>query len=166
MIATISFDNIEVSFNINTADFTDSATNNYKTYTLYVATGDSSITLNPTISLIGAEGTLAVDSIVLEKSSQSVFDGLSEDTADQVIVNLTTPKEEAETETETEETEEPTKTNNTLEIFFVVLSSIILVVAIIIAVVFSGTKRLPSKKREQIDAKFELDEEDDEKGFV
>ena len=164
--ATISFDNIEVSFNINTADFTDSATNNYKTYTLYVATGDSSITLNPTISLIGAEGTLAVDSIVLEKSSKSVFDGLSEDTADQVIVNLTTPEEEAETETETEETEEPTKTNNTLEIFFVVLSSIILVVAIIIAVVFSGTKRLPSKKREQIDTKFELDEEDDEKGFV
>lgn len=159
--ATIDFTSLDKSFEISSSEFTE--------YILYVDNSDSddSKTITYTLSLLDTAGLLIVDSISIE-SPQDLSDAKSSypdgdtDTVKFVVVNEDITDDEEDDEKEPLEIEEE---DNTLEIFFAVLSSLLLVVAIVFAIVYTRVKTLRKPRRRNEKNKV-IESDDGQKGFV
>ena len=134
--------------NIDTTSLTNEDTNGYQKYVLYVATSSEDFeNFNVELNLNG-KGTVLIDSVNVSSSSKSAFTSVTEDEFT-ITDNLTTTDNSSTTTktSDTEKEEEPEKESNTLMIFFIVFSSIILVASILIALIYIGAKRLPHHKK-------------------
>lgn len=154
--------NAEISFtNLNSKLAVDS--NEFKEYTFYLATGTDSVTTTCEFILENCIGTLVVDSISVEKLTESTYtSGIA--TINDETPNVTKIDFRKNTSTD-EDLPDAEKTNKTLEILFATLSSLLLVVALIIALVFtrlSGKKKKTRGKKNKV----EVSDADEQKGFV
>jgi len=160
--ATISFGDLNAAFEITS--------NEYKEYTLYIdnTESDKASTVKYYISMLETAGTLVIDNITVTSlnnldSANSEYPDGDTDTVKFVTTN----------QSETEEEKEETKTDdltaeeedNTLEIFLAVLSSLLLVAAIIFAVLYTRFKAL-HKPRKQREKNIVSGTDDGQKGFV
>lgn len=154
--------NAQISFtNLNSKLAVDS--NEFKEYTFYLATGTDSVTTTCEFILENCIGTLVVDSISVEKLTESTYtSGIA--TINDETPNVTKIDFRKNTSTD-EDLPDAEKTNKTLEILFATLSSLLLVVALIIALVFtrlSGKKKRTRGKKNKV----EVSDADEQKGFV
>lgn len=145
---TVRIDQLSVEFaNINTehnsyGDLTDS--NGYKKFTVLVRTGESSISSLNIAFILGTEdnkfaGTALLSSVKIEKlADQEAYETLvnAVDANDQTTIVKNFHVDEVKEE------DEPVD-DLTLEIFFLVFSSILLVVALIIAIISVYVRRIP-----------------------
>ncbi len=154
--AQIKFTNLSSTLTVSTNEYTE--------YTFYLATGTDSITTSCEMILDNCTGTLAIDSISVEKLTESTYtSGIA--TITEETPNIT--KIDFRTTSETDDTDLPDaeKSNKTLEVLFATLSSLLLVVALIIALVFtrlSGKKKRTRGKRNKVQSS----DIDEQKGFV
>lgn len=152
--AQIYFDKIDSSLNISS--------NEFKTYTMYVAT-DTAITTNLVFELANASGEIVIDSITWATSNKSDFEKV--EIEDESLINAVDLREEDEEETDNED-EEIEKDNNTLEILFATLSSLLLVGAIVFALVFTRVNVLKGKGKKPRMKNKVKSSDDDQHGFV
>lgn len=159
--ATIDFTSLDKSFEISSSEFT--------TYVLYVdnSASEDSKTITYSLSLLDTAGMLIVDSISIE-SPQDLSDAKSNypdgdtDTVKFVVVNEDTTDEKDSDKKDSLDIEDE---DNTLEIFFAVLSSLLLVVAIVFAIVYTRVKTLRRPRRRNEKNKV-IESDDGKKGFV
>ncbi len=158
---TFKLTNVDKTFDINSTDFT--------TYTLYFATGKDAITTQTQFQLLNAEGEIIIDSVKLETLTESNFktaiEDLEEDTTTAKVVDLRTAK----ANTDNEEVPDITEEDNTLEILFATLSSLLLVAALIIALVFTRIKTKKKGKKSTGKNNYKpsnSNEDNEQKGFV
>ena len=138
--------------------------NEYKEYVLYFATGTDSITAIPEISLIDCQGTIVVDNIKVEKLTETTYNSgiasITSETPNITKVDL----RNATTTNNGEDLPAIDDSNQTLEILFATFSSLLLVVALIIAIVL--TKVNFKKKNKGAKNKVDSSDVDEQKGFV
>lgn len=163
--ANITFTSLDKSFDITNTEFTE--------YILYVDNSESedSEKIDYVVSLLDTAGTLIIDSINIE-TPQDIDEPKSQnpdgdsDTIKFAVASATAEEKEEKDKKE-EETEDLAveEENNTLEIFLAVLSSLLLVAAIVFAIVYTRVKALrkPRKKNEKNKVK---ETDDGQKGFV
>ena len=160
--ATVSFGNLNASFDIKNSEFTE--------YTLYVDNLEAEVStiVKYYISMLDTAGTLVIDNIKVSSltslsSAESTYpDG---DTETVKFVKTTASK------TATEETKEntddltPEDENNTLEIFLAVFSSLLLAAAVVFAVAYTRFKSL-HKPRKKGEKNLVAGTDDGQKGFI
>lgn len=157
--ATIDFAGLNKSFEISSSEFSE--------YVLYVDNSGSedSKTINYTLSLLDTAGMLIVDSISIESPQdlsepKSTYPDGDTDAVKFAVVNAK--------ETDKDDEKEPLEVedeDHTLEIFFAVLSSLLLVVAIVFAIVYTRVKAL-RKPRKRNEKNKVIESDDGQKGFV
>lgn len=161
--ATITFNGTGTTFNIENEEYTE--------YILYIdnSTIDKTLASSYTISLDGA-GELVIDSISISKET-SLESAKSENNngKDSDTVKFVSTAEESETEnTETEDTteEETEDDNRTLEILMAIISSLLLVAAIVFAVIFTRLKAIKKPRKDAKINKVNSSVDDSQKGFI
>ena len=153
----LKFANLDATLNISGTD--------YKEYTLYFASGTNALTSYLTLSLENTTGKIALSNVTIEKlASESAYNsGIAKISTE--TPNITKLDLRSSTTTSDDKLPESKEGNRTLEILFATLSSLLLVVAIIIALVFtrlSGKcKKTHGKKN-----KVQVSDANDQKGFV
>ncbi|MBP3631274.1 MAG: hypothetical protein J6J23_07360, partial [Clostridia bacterium] len=122
--ATISFTNLNETLSVTSDEF--------KTYTLLVATTSKAVTAEFAVELINASGEVVIDSLTFTKIDESSYKSAVGAIADKDITKAVDLRETSNKSDDEEPIEEESKT---LEILFATLSSLLLVVAIIFALV-------------------------------
>ena len=159
--ATISFGALNKTFNINSSEYTE--------YVLYVDNSNSDVatTVQYELALLDSAGTFIIDSISIESPSsissvQSEYPDGDTDTVKFATIGAPDEKEEDKEDDDATELEIEDKT---LEIFFAVFASLLLVAAIVFAIVFTRYKALrkPRRKAERSKVK---ETDDGQKGFI
>ena len=160
--ATISFGDLDASFEVKSNEFTE--------YTLYIdnTESDKASLVKYYISMLETAGTLVIDNVTVTSlnnldSAESTYPDGDTETVKFVKTTLSSETEEEKEETKDDLTAEDE--NNALEIFLAVFSSLLLVASIAFALVYTRVKALhkPRKRRE----KNLVNETDDgQKGFV
>lgn len=159
--ATISFGDLNKTFNINTSEYTE--------FVLYVdnSNSDKATAVNYAISLLDSAGTVVVDSISIESPSSisSVKSEYPDGDTDTVKFATVGEPDDKKDEKEKEEALELEDEDKTLEIFFAVFASLLLVASIVFAIAFTRYKALhkPRKKSEKSKVK---ETDDGQKGFI
>lgn len=155
--AQIKFTNLSSTLTVSTNEYTE--------YTFYLATGTDSITTSCEMILDNCTGTLAIDSISVEKLTESTYtSGIADISTETPNITKIDFRDTTETDDDAE-LPEAEKSNKTLEVLFATLSSLLLVVALIIAIVFtrlSGKKKRTRGKRNKVQSS----DIDEQKGFV
>lgn len=155
--AQIKFTNLSSTLTVNTNEYTE--------YTFYLATGTDSITTSCEMILDNCTGTLAIDSISVEKLTESTYtSGIADISTETPNITKIDFRDTSETDDDAE-LPDAEKSNKTLEVLFATLSSLLLVVALIIAIVFtrlSGKKKRTRGKRNKVQSS----DIDEQKGFV
>lgn len=162
--ATINFAGLNKSFSVTSSEYVE--------FKLYVDNkeSDTATAINYSFELLDSAGTLIVDSIKIESPSDisSVKSEYKNTDTDTVKFTTTTAAAEAEKKEEEKANADEIEAddeNKTLEIFLAILSSLLLVAAIIFALVFTRVKSL--KKHHRKNNKNKVNEVDDgQKGFV
>ena len=159
--ATISFGDLNATFEITS--------NEYSEYTLYVDNTESEkdVSVKYYISMLETSGTLIIDNITVTSlnnldSANSEYPDGDTDTVKFVTTSQSETEEKEETKTDDLTAEEE---DNTLEIFLAVLSSLLLVGAIIFAVLYTRFKAI-HKPRKQREKNLVSGTDDGQKGFV
>lgn len=153
--ATIKFANLDTQLQITS--------NEYKEYTLYFASNKEAITSNITIALENTIGQIAISNISVEKLTESNYNsGIA--SISQTTPNIT-KLDLRNTTTSSDELPDAETNNKQLEILFATLSSLLLVCAIIIALVFTKLSGKRKKTRGQKN-KVQSSDADEQKGFV
>lgn len=157
--AKITFTNLSETISVTSSEFT--------TYTMYVATTDKTLSTKFAMELLNASGTIVIDNVTLTKIEESTFESSVEALTEE---NTTTNAVDLRTETDeddTDDTEDPIEEESkTLEILFATLSSLLLVVAIVFAVIFTRVNLLKGKgKKPRMKNKVKASD-NDEHGFV
>ncbi len=159
---TIKFTNITETFDVSQTEFT--------TYTLLFATNDKDdVTSQIQFELLNSVGELVIDSYNIESMTESNFktalDAIEEGSTTIKAVDLRT----ASTSNSDEEVPDIEDENNTLEILFATLSSLLLVLALIFALVITrvNIKRGKIKKSGgKSNYKPTDDDGNEQKGFI
>lgn len=155
--AQIKFTNLSSTLTVSTNEYTE--------YTFYLATGTDSITTSCEMILDNCTGTLAIDSISVEKLTESTYtSGIADISTETPNITKIDFRDTTETDDDAE-LPDAEKSNKTLEVLFATLSSLLLVVALIIAIVFtrlSGKKKRTRGKRNKVQSS----DIDEQKGFV
>ena len=149
------------------ANFTENlevSSDEFKTYTFFIATTDKAVTTDFAVELLNASGEIVVDNLTLTKIDESAFKSGTEEIADKTLTIFSDLRPDSE---EGDKDDEPIeKDNNTLEILFAALSSLLLVGAIVFALVFTRVNVLKGKgKKPRMKNKVKAGD-DDEHGFV
>ena len=161
--ANITFTSLNKSFDITDSEF--------KEYVLYVdnSKSENSATIDYVISLLDSAGTVVIDSISIESpenldNAKSEYPDGDTDTVKFTVANVS-EETEKEDEKDKENDLELEEENKTLEIFMAVLSSLLLVAAIVFAIVYTRIKAIkrPRKHHEKNKVK---ETDDGQKGFV
>lgn len=156
--AKITFSNISESISVASDEFT--------TYTMYVATTDKTLSTKFAMELLNASGTIVIDNVALTKLEESTFksaiEALTDEDSTTKAVDL-----RATTDEKTEDTEDPIEEESkTLEILFATLSSLLLVAAIVFALVFTRVNVLKGKGKKTRMKNKVKSSDNDERGFV
>lgn len=169
-LATLGFANLsDLHFEVNTNGFTSADTNDYKTYTAYVAVGSNGLTTAFEATLKDS-GLLAIADVTFAKITETTYEKAvsshNETNADEKFLDMRETSTDKNTKTD-EEIKTLPADNNGLEIFFLVLSSILLVGAIVFALVATKRKKNTTtysskKKNKSVYGK----SDDSTKGFV
>lgn len=159
--ATISFGALNKSFSINSEE--------YQTFTLYVdnSNSDKAIVTDYTIELLDSKGTVIIDSITFTKESSIESVKSSYNNKDTDEVKFATFGESKDKNNEKDENEKQAENENrTLEILMAIISSLLLVAAIIFALVITRMKAIKKPKKASSSNKVKSTIKDDEKGFI
>lgn len=143
---TISINALGISIS-NVETTTDTSLNDaagYRTYTVYVRTGDSSISTTYVGFNLKGKGYALIADINLEKIADEATykDAIKDVTEDEQNYIIDKSKSSSKSTSSTD----PEDSTGTLAVFFYILSSILLVGAIIVALVATWIKKHPRKK--------------------
>lgn len=158
--AVIRFNGVDASFNINSSE--------YQEYVLYIDNSQSTtaLTIDYTIELLDSAGTVVIDSITFAKESSIETAKSNNSGADKNLVKFVTTAEAKDEKAEDETKKEAEKENNTLEILMAIISSLLLVAAIVFALVITRMKAIKKPRKVAKTNKVKSSSNDEQKGFI